>query len=1126
MKQKLTLLIIALVTSMGAWTATPVTTITSGGSYYFFNSRFNQYINTSLNTDENLFNGIKFTLTGSDGNYNIYSADKGGYLTWGTLENGAAPTISATTSENTLWTIDVQSGKIMNIYPKGQNGYELISQSATAGKAVALWSWNNQGGQWYIYEASDFEAERDGINSAVEEITSGNVYRIFTEYGNNNTKYYLTADGTLTTSENDAYYFTFTATTTDNYVPAGKAWRISSTTGKYFTNGSQSNGVVAFSGSINTTTGQNRDTYEGQVFVKNASGKYAVRSTNNKSNGGYAENSYWMVDDTNSDGVPEAGYCTTLEQRHYDWQLEAPSGYVTYNLIYNGEILATNNEVPKVLGSASASLPEGWDCAYCNLSYSPSTVEALTESVNVTLTWDGPFTFSTGFDGATWYYLSFRNKTKYAQMSTTIPYPDPTTKPTVSEGLWAFTGDPYNGIKVMNARAGDGKYLKKVSSDNGSAVTIQDGGQYWAIGVGQDGFFLKEPGKNNLYIHDYGSALKIWNSSNGKTDNGSGFQVESASPIKVTYKLTYNGNEISSYTKDLYELVGATAAAPYDWVIPAYCSLGSCSPATITAETTEVTIPLVWDGPFDFSTNYESAVWYYMRIGGKYVISADTNCPAFTEKQVKETGLWAFVGNPYDGFYIINYASGEGKRLDINGTCSMKAPSAFNIIQIKKVGDDCRMYNYDPDGSFFLFVDVDNYIKGGLEYETLCSALFTPVNWGELAKATIDNYAASHALGEYFGTDEDLVTGTKTSITAMGASFTKGLYESMNLSGLIKYPSTSKYYRIKNNSTGNYLAYGLPVGSGYSYTNSLIAIDNTNDASTIIKLIPRIVNESEVQGTYGISMQGLKVQTQRTANQPFPVTSDDAKYFVFNVATPGVVSITNTASGLNNGDYDGSLHEATEGWTVHGVVNWSASAAASKWVVEEAEEITLSLNAVGEATYGTTCLPFGVTLPAGDVCAYTLTDIGGGWVRPELLGTDGKSIPAGTPVLLRGTSTTSVTATIGDVDAINTDGNILEGTYLTMAHGNNLVLGKIDNVVGFYKYDFDIKPNKAYIPASFIGEEVKGFKLSLDDDDEATSINLTPALSEGEDAIYNLAGQRISKMQKGINIVNGKKVLR
>lgn len=55
---------------------------------------------------------------------------------------------------------------------------------------------------------------------------------------------------------------------------------------------------------------------------------------------------------------------------------------------------------------------------------------------------------------------------------------------------------------------------------------------------------------------------------------------------------------------------------------------------------------------------------------------------------------------------------------------------------------------------------------------------------------------------------------------------------------------------------------------------------------------------------------------------------------------------------------------------------------------------------------------------------------------------------------------------------------------------------------------------------------VKAFVLSFGEDD-ATGINSpTPSLSEGEGTIYNLSGQRLQKMQKGINIVNSKKILK
>ena len=55
---------------------------------------------------------------------------------------------------------------------------------------------------------------------------------------------------------------------------------------------------------------------------------------------------------------------------------------------------------------------------------------------------------------------------------------------------------------------------------------------------------------------------------------------------------------------------------------------------------------------------------------------------------------------------------------------------------------------------------------------------------------------------------------------------------------------------------------------------------------------------------------------------------------------------------------------------------------------------------------------------------------------------------------------------------------------------------------------------------------IKSIAVTYIDTNKVDAISLTPALSEGEGAIYNLAGQRMSKMQKGINIVGGKKVLK
>jgi hypothetical protein len=95
------------------------------------------------------------------------------------------------------------------------------------------------------------------------------------------------------------------------------------------------------------------------------------------------------------------------------------------------------------------------------------------------------------------------------------------------------------------------------------------------------------------------------------------------------------------------------------------------------------------------------------------------------------------------------------------------------------------------------------------------------------------------------------------------------------------------------------------------------------------------------------------------------------------------------------------------------------------------------------------------------------------------------------------------------------------------------VLNKKNDVVGFYKLKAGKKAGvgKAYLTYSgALTKEFFGFEEDADGID-----SLTPTLSKGEGAIYNLAGQRVSQKaltQRGsgegarIYIINGKKVLK
>ena len=110
--------------------------------------------------------------------------------------------------------------------------------------------------------------------------------------------------------------------------------------------------------------------------------------------------------------------------------------------------------------------------------------------------------------------------------------------------------------------------------------------------------------------------------------------------------------------------------------------------------------------------------------------------------------------------------------------------------------------------------------------------------------------------------------------------------------------------------------------------------------------------------------------------------------------------------------------------------------------------------------------------------------------------------------------------------ATKAESNALKGSDGSVTGDGSTIyaLSKKNDIVGFYPVasTVTIPAGKAYLNTS--ETNVKGF-FGFEEDD-ATGISLTPALSSREGEIFNLAGQRLSKTQKGINIINGKKILR
>ncbi len=178
---------------------------------------------------------------------------------------------------------------------------------------------------------------------------------------------------------------------------------------------------------------------------------------------------------------------------------------------------------------------------------------------------------------------------------------------------------------------------------------------------------------------------------------------------------------------------------------------------------------------------------------------------------------------------------------------------------------------------------------------------------------------------------------------------------------------------------------------------------------------------------------------------------------------------------------------------------------------------------VTDAGYATFASDNALDFTGSSIKAFFATESAAG----TLSFTQVNKVPAGTGVLLyaKGGATVDVPVFTGAADDVT--GNVFKrgaGAKVTYEDNDqNYILFNGDDGIGFYKANNNnVATNRAYIHVEN-GGGVKGFVINLEDD--ATGINEELRMKNEESSIYNLAGQRISKMQKGINIVNGKKIL-
>ena len=192
------------------------------------------------------------------------------------------------------------------------------------------------------------------------------------------------------------------------------------------------------------------------------------------------------------------------------------------------------------------------------------------------------------------------------------------------------------------------------------------------------------------------------------------------------------------------------------------------------------------------------------------------------------------------------------------------------------------------------------------------------------------------------------------------------------------------------------------------------------------------------------------------------------------------------------------------------------------------QSATVNMN-VKANKYGTFIAPFDVTIPEG-IEAYTIESISGSALNLTEVET---TISANTPVILKNTTGDEYNhdftgASLAVEDSYTAD--YLTGVYTaaTIAASDEsdtrYVLQTQESVQAFYKVDaaFTATANRCYLTVP-VSSGVKAFYFDIDGETGLENLNVND--NKRDEAIFNLAGQRVAKAQKGLYIVNGKKVV-
>jgi len=820
--------------------------------------------------------------------------------------------------------------------------------------------------------------------------------------------------------------------------------------------------------------------------------------------GGLGYLNYWITKDNDAQNDPgsrfsiaEAGSPISSTVK---WVIVDDSDNPIYSVITDVESGATVSSYPSELTTMA-------DQRFITLPALTPFVAGNGQTVkNLSYTWTGPFQISTA-GNEHHYQLKIRNALYVTSNTMAGGQLDCTTSSEVTnEQRWMFFGDPFNGFIIRNyAKSGQALAAANGTATNGSSFpTFETEGTRWIItSCTQAGytnpFSIAPEGTTGVYWNQYGGinnnqGVKYW-TANGTSDGGAAIQAIEVADIVSDVPITWTvvdgeGNEMFSTTVN--HAYGSTVSS-YPTELTDYENRFVSYPAlaSFTAnEAKEVQVTYNWTGPFQLTTDTSNPHLYFFKSTRYSYYAYAPDSPTGQAKQASGTknwvtprGRWFFTGDPFNGIEIRPYAYPETGLVN-----SML--SATPTKYIPKANPDITTNYWD---------------------NALPSAAISFV---------IPN--SSNCLAEQLG------TWSAANINSdKGLSFV--VEEAEDISMLI----SSGYYQVRCMGSGLTSKYWKLDSDHKLYNNG-----NPEEMNTVFRIEENINASNGLPESYYIAgFDGNEAwyldNTRTSYSQQFTATQTPENYMpaqiIYNAKSGDVPYFAIKLS--NQSDYSGYSYANTNGGITQVVTyNYtSGTADGSAWAIEPVARVTL--NAVGDKSYATFYFDRDVQTDA-NTKAYYITTTNSNYAQLTEVDNDGHDIPAYTAVVLINSemaNSTKFNVTSGLSRVVDAETNLLKGTLTSMQLDLSdatpyYSMGRLDGEIGFYKFTdgtITLGANKAYleVPAS---SGVKGFMLDLDNDPTAITEIVNGKSLNGK--CYNLSGQRLSKPQHGVNIINGKKV--